>query len=74
MRAEVETMFSNTYSQYHIINNGVKYVNTGILSMTDTFRYYLYSTPKTTILSLISVSAIMIDSGQIMKQITAQCI
>lgn len=42
--------------------------------MTDTFRYYLYSTPKTTILSLISVSAIMIDSGQIMKQITAQCI
>ena len=44
------------------------------MSMTDTFRHYLYSTPKTTILSLISVSAIVIDSGQIMKQITAQCI
>lgn len=44
------------------------------MSMTDTFRYYLYSTPKPTIQSLISVSAIVIDSGQIMKQITAQFI
>lgn len=40
----------------------------------DRYIQTLYSTPKSTSLSLISVSAIVIDSGQIMKQITAQFI
>ena len=44
------------------------------MSMADTFRLYLYSMPKSAVLSLIFVSAIMIDNGQIMKQITGQFI
>lgn len=44
------------------------------MSMAYTFRLGLYNRSKSTLLPLIFILAIMIDNGQIMKQITAQVI
>lgn len=37
------------------------------MSDADPFKLYLYIIPKSTVLSLIFISAIMLDSGEIMK-------